>query len=27
MLNQDNALLPDLEAIERMIGEALQQAA
>ena len=27
MLNQDSALLPDLESIERMIGEALQKAA
>ena len=27
MLNQDSALLPDLEGIERMIGEALVQAA
>jgi chemosensory pili system protein ChpC len=27
MLNQDNALLPDLEGIEQMIGEALKQAA
>ena len=26
LLNQDQALLPDLESIERMIGEALQQA-
>ena len=27
MLNQDDALLPDLEGIERMIGDALAQAA
>jgi chemosensory pili system protein ChpC len=27
MLNQDNALLPDLEGIERLIADALQQAA
>ena len=27
LLNQDDALLPDLEGIERMIGDALAQAA
>jgi chemosensory pili system protein ChpC len=27
MLNEDNALLPDLEGIERLITDALQQAA
>ncbi|MDQ2701431.1 MAG: chemotaxis protein CheW [Pseudomonadota bacterium] len=27
MLNEDEALVPDLEAVERMIGESLQQAA
>jgi chemosensory pili system protein ChpC len=27
LLNEDRALLPDLERIERMIGEALKQAA